>query len=105
MKMKTVKKEVTPDGKVEVDVLVDGKYQKRVSEGILFEQKSMLESNLAIFCRTTGVFDAIIALEEFVDSRDLRERFEDYKRFKNVDTNNVDEMMAALDELWEKLKK
>lgn len=103
MKVKTVRREEVPDGKIEFDVLVDGKYQKRVSEGILFESRFM-GCDLAINCSPKGVFDAIIALEEFIDSHDLRERFEEYKRFKNVDTNNMDEMMAAIDELWEKLK-
>lgn len=90
-------KSVKPDGKIEFDVLVDGKYQRRVSEGILFEDAEFGQ-NIAISCHKLGVFKAIYGLKNFLKENDLVEEYENFERIMSLDVD------AAFAELMKKLE-
>ena len=89
------------DGKVEFDILVDGKYQKRVSKGLLFEDTHG-GGCLAISCHKVAVFKAIHGLKGFLKDNDLVEEYEEFERFMSLDTRGaIDEILKKLDEMLE----
>lgn len=89
------------EGRIEFDILVDGKYQKRVSKGILLEDKG-IGCEMCMCGSHATIFNAIMSLEKHIDEAGLREEFETYRRiFKS------DDIMGSLDafrELLEKIK-
>lgn len=96
------KKEVVPEGTVEFDVLVDGKYQRRVGRGILVEAKPD-GIEVAMCCGPNTVFAALMALEEFVEEHDLKKEWELYRTLRSIDTSNFEDAMKKLDEIWESM--
>ena len=89
------------EGKVEFDILVDGKYKKRVSEGLLFED-THTGGCLAISCHKVAVFKAIHGLKNFLKDNDLVEEYAEYERFMSLDTKDaMDEILKKLEEMLE----
>lgn len=94
------------EGRIEFDVLVDGKYQKRVDRGILFEDK-MVGGSLAIRGNELTVFKAILSLQKHIEEENLVEKFEAYKRVmtsKVESDDDADKFMKAIDLLLEDMK-
>ena len=71
------RKEV-PNGTVEFDLLIDGKYQRRIGEGILYESNGFGEGNLMIACKTSTVFGLALSITRFIHENNMDEAFEQY---------------------------
>ena len=99
--MKKVEHKV--DGKIEFDVMIGGKYQKRVGNGILFEK---VPGGVAMMMAGSSkmMLDARLALEQHMKEADLENEYELYKKMMSIDLENIDEAIKELDELVEKMK-
>lgn len=91
------------DGKIEFDILIGGKYQKRVGSGILFEKVPGGVAMLVAGSSKT-MFDARIALEQHIKDMDLENEYELYKKLMSLDLENFDEAIKELDELVREMK-
>lgn len=91
------------EGRIEFDILVDGKYRNRVAEGILIESKPF---GAAMYMRGSKktVFDALIVLHEELERQGWSEEFELYKECMNQDlSSDIDDAIKSLDDLCKKL--
>jgi hypothetical protein len=72
--------ETKPDGKLEFDVIEGGKYKKRVTRGILYED-NFFTGKLAIAGGAMAVFGATFALTKHIHDSGLDDSFEIYTKF------------------------
>ena len=89
------RKETDIEGKIEFDVLVDGKYKERISRGVLVAD-DFDGSGTYIAGNGITVFKASHSLEETVDRRDIRDQYEKFKKFMNDGPKDLSEIMNKL---------
>ena len=89
------RKETDIEGKIEFDVLVDGKYKERISRGVLVAD-NFDGSGTYIAGNGITVFKALHSLEETVDRRGIRDQYEKFKKFMNDGPKDLSEIMSKL---------
>lgn len=77
-----------PDGKVEFDVIEGGKYKKRVTRGVLYED-NLFMGKLAIAGSKFTVFSAAFALTKHISDEGWSEEFEMFAKFMAGDKSVV----------------
>ena len=91
------------DGKIEFDILVDGKYKERVSHGVLIGLNGITPSHVAASCSPVGMVSAYYAFEDYVKrNEDCVKVMAEFEKFKEVALPEVEKM---LDELLAKVNK
>lgn len=91
-------------GRPEFDLLCDGKYVKRVTEGLLVAVTPR-GTEVHTACTARTMFDVIIELEKFVKDSGYADDFEQYKKFRSIDFSDIDGAMKTIDELFEMMTK
>jgi hypothetical protein len=86
-------------GNLEFDVVVDGKYEKRVSRGVLLED-NIIGCSVYITGSDVTIYNAMIALERYLDKNDLREEYEAYRTLIETDLEDEEELEKTLDVLF-----
>lgn len=69
--------QIKAEGKLEFDVIIDGKYQKRVNHGVLFEIDGG-DAIAYLSANKKDIFGALLALTMFVTKNNLKEEFDKF---------------------------
>lgn len=98
-----ISREENVDGKIEFDILVDGKYKERVSRGILIGLNGTTPSHIATSCSVMGMVSAYYAFKDYVErNEDCVKLMAEFEKFKESALPEVEKM---LDELLAKFGK
>ena len=86
------------NGKIDFDILIDGKVEKRVTRGILIEDLGV-GCNMSISGNEITLFNAVIGLQKEIEEQGLTERFESYREIIKADPKDKTEIMGMLDKM------
>ena len=91
------------DGKIEFDILVDGKYKERVSRGVLIALNGTTPSHIASTCSVVGMVSAYYAFKDYVErNEECVKMMAEFEKFKESALPEIEKM---LDELFAKTNK